>query len=359
MQWLDDPDVTDIMILGSRDIHARRRGSDFEPIPTSWQSDTDLFTTARTIGRQLSRKIDKKEPMLDSRLPDMSRVCVVVDPCYNRGACIIIRKFPEHHFTLEDLVGFGALDKAGMTILEAIMRLGRNILICGGTGSGKTTLLNSLCGFIPEGVVVVTVEDVREISISHRLWIPLETKRAFDKEDHDVTLHDLIRTSLRMNPRWIIVGEVRDKEASVLARAFNTGHCGLGTIHANSAYDSLLALENLIAQAENSGQARTAKEQVARAIQIVIHMEELPDHSRRLMEIAEVQGLDYARSANFPPYKLQTLYRYEFDHYDDDGKACGRFIVEHTPSWINRLRMIPGYQMPSFWHQQKEIQHHA
>ena len=162
-------------------------------------------------------------------------------------------------------------------------------------------------------------------------------------------MRDLVRTSLRLNPRWIVVGEVRGPEALDLVRAFNTGHCGAGTIHANSAYDAMLALEGLILQSGLDVPARAVKEMVSRAIHIVIHVGELSDHSRRLMEIAEVQGLDYDRSSTFPPYKLRTLYQFEFKSYDDDGKAHGKFIVKEKPSWLKELQMIPNYFVPNFW----------
>jgi pilus assembly protein CpaF len=185
-QWLSpiapflcDPNITDILIYGSDSVHVRERGKDFEHQKgVSWETDADLMSMAKTIGREMGRRLDEREPILDARLPDRSRVNIVTAPCYDRGACIVIRKFPEQHFTLADLERFGAIDSNGQKILEVIMKYGRNVLIAGGTGSGKTTLLNSLCGFIPKRKIVVTVEDAREISISCDLWVSFETKRA-------------------------------------------------------------------------------------------------------------------------------------------------------------------------------------
>ena len=330
--WLDDPEVSDILVYGSRNVYVRRRGTGFEGVRASWLSDADLMTAAKTVGRQMARRLDSREPILDARLPDKSRVSIIVDPCYNRGACIAIRKFPEQHFTWQDLLDFGTIDQTGIGILESLVCLGKNILISGGTGSGKTTLLNCLCSFIPAKDVVVTVEDAREISLSNELWVALETKHAVDTEDRDVTLRDLVRTSLRMNPRWIIVGEVRGPEALDLVRAFNTGHCGAGTIHANSGYDSLLALETLILQSGLDIPARGIKEMVSRAIHVVVQMDQLPDHSRRLVEIAEVEGLDYESSASFPCYKLRQLYQFE---PDENPSRAGRFTVCESPSWLS------------------------
>ncbi len=347
--WVDDPEVTDILVYGSRNVYVRWRGHRFERVEASWLSDADLMTAAKTIGRQMSRRLDAREPILDARLPDKSRVNIIVEPCYHRGACIVIRKFPEHHLGWQDLIGFGTVDCAGVEILEAIVRLGKNILISGGTGSGKTTILNCLCSFIPAADIVVTVEDAREIAISNEMWVPLETRHALDAEDREVSLRDLVRTSLRMNPRWIVVGEVRGPEALDLVRAFNTGHSGAGTIHANSTYDALLALEALILQSGLDVPARAVKEMVSRAIHVVVQMCQLPDQSRRVMEVAEVQGLDYERSAVFPPYKLQSLYGYEFSSYGSSGGCRGSFSVRESPSWLRELEWIPDYQAPDFW----------
>jgi len=346
-ELMDDQDVTDILVCGSKRVSVKRRGGKFEDFSAEWRSDADLMVLAESIAREMNRDLDEREPILDARLPDKSRVSIIRDPCYNRGALIVIRRFPEQRFTLNDLLNFGALDQSGLTILEIIMRYGRNVLIAGGTGSGKTTLLNSLCGFIPPHEVVVTVEDAREISVPCKLWQALESKRAEDKNDRDINLGELVRASLRINPTWIIVGEVRDEEAIELVRAFNTGHHGAGTIHANSAYDALEALEILSLPSRLPHLA--IKGLVSRTIHIVVHMGVLPDQSRRIMEIIEVEGLDYDRSAENPPYKTRTLYEFEFDHYDADGKAHGRFVVKEPPTWVNKLKLIPNFQMPDFW----------
>jgi Flp pilus assembly CpaF family ATPase len=236
-----------------------------------------------------------------------------------------------------------------VSIIEAVVRLGKNTLISGSTGSGKTTLLNCLCSFIRDSNIVVTVEDVREISLRNELWIALEAKHAMNADDREISLRELVRTSLRMNPHWLVVGEVRGAEALDLVRAFNTGHYGAGTIHANSAHDSLLALENLILQSGLDVPGRAVKEMVGRAIHVVIHVGELPDHSRKVLEIAEVQGLDYERSKDLPPYKLSSLYRFEFSRYDENRKAEGKFAIQNRPSWLDHFHMIPDCDLPDFW----------
>lgn len=353
---LSDPDVTDILVYGRKDVFYRKRGMPFERNATAqWESDEKLLVAADVIALYMDRSLDRRDPILDARLPDRSRVNIIIEPCYNRGACIVIRRFPEQHFTLDDLIRFGAIDPNGQKILEIIVRMGQNILISGSTGSGKTTLLNGLCGFIPSHDVVVTVEDVREISVPCELWVALETKHALDSDDTEINLRKLIYTSLRMNPKWIIVGEVRGAEAFELVRAFNTGHCGAGTIHANSAYDALDALELLVMHSDMEISARAVKGLVSRAIRVVAHMDVLPDHSRVLSEIIEVEGVAYDSSAGSHIYKTRTLYKYEFDHYNEADKAVGRFIVKEPPSWINKIKRIPNFQTPDFWQQKETV----
>ena len=348
--FLKDPDVTDISIYGKGNVNIRKRGTGFEPVNASWTTDENLMSAVKTIGEQMGRQISNRDPILDARLPDKSRVSIIVSPCYDPCACIVIRKFPEYQFSLEDLKRFGTIDDNGMTILETIVRMEKNILIAGGTGSGKTTILNSLCAFIPDTDVVVTIEDAREISISNRLCVPLESKRAIDDEDKEITLNDLVRASLRINPRWLVVGEVRGDEASDLIRAFTTGHAGMGTIHANSAEDALMALGSLLWESRRNITARAIKEMVSRAIHIVVYARMLPDYSRKLMEIIEVQGLDRSNpNDSDPPYKIRTLYKYEFEKYDANKKAVGRFCVEEPPSWIDQLKLLPDFRIPEFW----------
>ena len=352
--FMADPDVTDISILRRDHVEVRKRGTGFEPADASWETDEDLMSAAKSISEYMGRRLDKRNPIVDARLPDKSRVNMIVNPCYEYEACIVIRKFPDEQLSLDDLKHFGSIDETGITILETIVRMGKTIMISGGTGSGKTTILNSLCGFIPDTGFVVTIEDAREISISNRLKIPLESKRAMDEEDKEVTLKDLVRTSLRLNPRWVIVGEVRGAEAADLVRAFNTGHAGMGTIHANSAEDALFALESRYLEAGLNITDRAIRGMIARAVNIVVYSEMLPDYSRKLMEIIEVEGLDRSNPNDlYPSYKIRTLYKYEFSHYDEYTKAVGQFHVVEPPSWINKLKMLPNFKMPEFWQEQK------
>ena len=248
----------------------------------------------------MARRLDSREPILDARLPDKCRVNIILDPCYNRGACIAIRKFPENHFTWEQLMSFGSIDQIGVAILEMVFRLGKNILISGGAGTGKTTMLNALASFIPAGDIVVTVEDAREIALSNELWVALETKRALDGEDRDVTLRDLVRTSLRMNPRWIIVGEVRGPKRSIWCALSTPGTAAQAPSTPIPLTTPCLPLRPHPAVRPGRARPRGQGDGIPRH-SVVLQMHELPDHSRRLIEIAEIQGLDYdTRSSSRP-----------------------------------------------------------
>jgi len=345
---LEDPAVTDIYVYGSEQVFVKRQGHKIRATGCRWRTPADLMLAAESIAEVINRRLDANHPILDSRLPDGSRVNIVIPPCYPAGACVTIRIFPQEKYQIEDLVRFGTIDPAGEEILRAMVGLGRNILVSGGTGSGKTTLVNVLCGFIREGEIAVTIEDSREISLRRALWAPLESKHALHDDDRAVTLQDLVRNSLRMNPKWVIVGEVRGAEALDLIPAFNTGHSGMSTVHANSAYDALMALENLILQAGLDISARAVKELVSRAIQAVVQVSQFPDESRKVLEIVEVRGLDYDKSPAFPPYLIRPLYRFRFEGYDGEGRVRGRFETGEAPDFLEELR-IRGLDVPAAW----------
>jgi len=349
-QYLDDSRVTDIHIYKSDDVWVKRQGEKIRKVDSTWHSDADLMIAAEAMAEHINRRLDKDHPILDSRLPDGSRVNIIIPPCYSAGgACISIRMFPKERFGVNDLVRFRTIDQNGVDILSSIVLLGKNVLISGSTGSGKTTLLNVLCSFIPETDIVVTVEDSREINISNPLWAPLESKHALHTDDRAVTLQDLVRNSLRMNPKWVIVGEVRGAESLDLIRAFNTGHSGLSTIHANTCYDALLALENLALQSGLDISARAVKEMVSRAISIMIQVSQFPDETRKIVDISEVLGLDYEASSVFPPYKIVPLYRFNMTGYEKD-RVIGSFEVVNIPSFLTETMMFhEKLNLPNQW----------
>lgn len=346
---LNDEEVTDIMIYGPHAVWVRKTGKPLEKTTCEWSTAEELLTAAKAMGRVLKRRLNHENPILDTRLPDGSRVNAIIEPCYFNGACISIRLFPKKRLGIEDLLASGSINKIGVDVLSAVVRLGKNILISGGTGSGKTTLLNILAGLIEDNQIIVTVEDSRELNIGKSLWVPLESKKALNNEDQAVELKDLVKNALRMNPKWLVVGEVRGPEALDLVRAFNTGHAGLGTLHANSCYDALLALENLILQSGVDVSSRAVKEQVARAIHIVVQVTQFPDESRKIMEVAEVTGLNYDVSPAFPPYKIRTLYRFQFEGYSAKGKVQGKFITPDKPDFLKELEILRNYEIPECW----------
>jgi pilus assembly protein CpaF len=350
----EDEKITDIFIYGPEKVFVKKSGVAGQQMAKNkkgekikWASKEDLEIATSQIARFMKRKLDKTNPILDARLPDGSRVNIVRDPVFAAGACISIRIFPKQRLNAEKLLHYQSIDKQGLDILKSLVKLGKNILISGGTGTGKTTLLNILCGFISKRDIIVTVEDSREISLEHPFWAALESKHKLHDTDKAVELKDLVINALRMFPKWIILGEVRGIEALHMVRAFNTGHAGMGTIHANSGYDALLALENLILQA---GEMRVdaVRQMVCRAIDIVVQIVRFPDDSRKIVEISEVTGLDHSVTTMLPTYNLNTLYSYKLSGYFNN-KISGTFLTGGKPTFLNDFKYIPNKEIPSSW----------
>lgn len=305
-ELLDDEEITDIYIYGPENISFIRRGCPREMTEIKWTSEKDLWTAIRQLGRYLKRKIDEKNPIMDTRLPDGSRVNVVVNPCFSRGACITIRRFPKMKISADDLVKYGSIEPDGIEILKKLVNQGKNIMISGGTGTGKTTLLNILASYIPENDSIVTIEDAMEIQLNNKYWAAMEKKEAVNEDDNEVSIRDLLKNALRMNPRWVIVGEVRGEEVIDLIRGFNTGHAGISTVHANSCQDALFALEVLMLSHSNQ-RIEAIRSMLARVVHVVVQLHQSQNYKRRVTEIAQVDGIEY--NAGLPEIKLNTLYK--------------------------------------------------
>lgn len=337
---LEEESVTEIEVNGFNHIRAkghRWRGHRvMEGI--RWPCRESLITACTRISEVTGRIVNDKRPLYDGRLPDGSRINIVVAPSCELVS-ITIRKFPAETMSLEKLLGYGALNPEVIEILHSLILARKNILVSGGTNSGKTSLLNALSRLIPEEERIVTVEDSRELQIKQANWVALETVQAFKEGMVDVPIRALVKNTLRMTPDRIVVGECRGDEALDLLRAFSTGHSGgLSTVHANSAADALDQIQ-LLAQFGVSGgvSGATVAQLVARAIDIVVQVKQYEeDDSRKVAEIIEVErpyGVRIQDGA--AQYLVRSLVRYEVtgvERNGEDARILGRWVHPEPPS---------------------------
>ncbi|MFD2210434.1 CpaF family protein [Virgibacillus halophilus] len=289
---LDDPSVTEIMINNYDEIYIERNGQVFQT-ETKFENQQKLEDTIQAIVSKVNRVVNESSPIVDARLEDGSRVNVVLPPIALKGPAMTIRKFPENPLTIDDLIRFGALDEEVGEFLRQLVEAKYNIFIGGGTGSGKTTFLNVLSNFIPKDERIITIEDSAELQIRHvPNLVGLETRNANTEGKGEITIRDLIRASLRMRPNRVIVGEVRGAEALDMLQAMNTGHDGsLSTGHANSVFDMLSRLETMVLGAAEMP-IEVIRKQISSAIDIMVHLSRFRDHSRKVVEVSEVLGVE-------------------------------------------------------------------
>lgn len=314
---IDDPSVTEIMINGADDIFIERDGRT-EKLNDKFESSQKLEDVIQSIVSKVNRTVNEASPVVDARLSNGSRVNVVLPPIALNGPIMTIRKFPESPMTIEKLISYGSITEDTAKVLETMVRAKYNIFICGGTGSGKTTFLNALSNFIPKDERIITIEDSAELQIvGINNIVKLETRNANTEGKGEITIRDLIKASLRMRPERIIVGEVRGAEALDMLQAMNTGHDGsLSTGHANSSRDMLSRLETMVL----SGAIiplEAIRQQIASAIDIMIHLGRIRDKSRKVLEISEIVGY---RDGNI---QLNTLYEFIEQGETKDGKVIG------------------------------------
>ena len=291
-QFLEDPDITEVMVNSTDEIYVERTGV-IEATGRRFQSHEHLRRVIDRIVSEVGRRIDESSPMVDARLPDGSRVNAIVPPLSVDGAMLTIRKFSVVPFKTEDLIGFRTLSPRLASFLDSCVRGRASVLVSGGTGSGKTTLLNVLSGFVPDGERLITIEDAVELRLRQRHVIRLESRPPNIEGKGEVTIRDLVRNALRMRPDRIIVGEVRGAEALDMLQAMNTGHEGsLTTLHANSPRDALARLETMILMAGMELPLHAIREQIASAIDVIVHVTRLSDGSRRVTEVSEVSGME-------------------------------------------------------------------
>jgi pilus assembly protein CpaF len=285
---LGDSSVDEVMVNGTGAVWVERRGR-LEPTPATFGSEDELMHAIERILAPLGRRVDEAAPLCDARLPDGSRVNVVIPPLTLTGPCLTIRKFRREGFGLDDLVANGTLPRALADLLARCVAARASILVSGGTGSGKTTTLNALSGAIPDGERIVTIEDAAELRLRQRHVVRLEARPPNLEGRGEVTIRQLVRNALRMRPDRIVVGEVRGPEALDMLQALNTGHEGsLTTVHANSPVDALRRVETLALMAGLGLPHAAVREQVASALDVVVHQSRGRDGARRVEFVAEV-----------------------------------------------------------------------
>lgn len=321
-----DDDITEVMINGPEDIFIEKKGC-LQKLDQSFESESRLEDIVQKIVGLAGREVNQANPIVDTRLPDGSRVNVVLPPIARNGATVTIRKFSKTPMTIEQLIKFGSITQDIANVLEKLIRAKYNIFICGGTGSGKTTFLNALSNYIPKEERVITIEDSVELQIvGIDNLVSLETRNANASGAGQITIRDLIKSSLRMRPERIVVGEVRGAEALDMLQAMNTGHDGsLSTGHANSTKDMLSRLETMVLQGAEGLPLEAVRQQIASAIDIIIHLSRLRDHSRKTMEITEVIGYENGEII------LNPLYRFEEDENSTLEKVSGTLKRTENP----------------------------
>lgn len=327
-ELVDDKEVTEIMVNGANQVFVERSGN-VELWARTFDSQEQLEDTIQQIVSRVNRTVNVSRPIADARLPDGSRVHVVLPPIALDGPAVTIRKFPKP-ITMEKLLKLGSITEEAAHFLKSIVESGYNIFVCGGTNSGKSTFLNALSAYIPKDERIVTIEDSAELKITQiKNLVRLETRGANGEGDGEITIGDLIKASLRMNPDRIIVGEVRGKEALDMISAMNTGHDGsLSTGHGNSPKDMLSRLETMVLMGADIPLA-AVRSQVAAAIDILIHLGRLRDRSRRVLSIVEVAGYEDGE------IRLNPLYRFEEDYENRDSSKAVRGSLKRVGAMEN------------------------
>jgi pilus assembly protein CpaF len=328
---LRDPTVTEIMVNTFDEIFIERGGR-INPTSLRFASERHLREIIDRIVSQVGRRVDESSPMVDARLADGSRVNAVVRPIAVNGTALTIRKFAKEPYTVRDLISMGTLTPASADFLRDAVVGRRNILISGGTGSGKTTTMNVLSSFIPHDERIITIEDAAELQLEQPHVVRLESRPPNIEGVGEISIRDLVRNSLRMRPDRIIVGEVRDAAALDMLQAMNTGHDGsLSTVHANSPRDALSRIETMVMMAGLDLPVSVIRDQIASAIDLVIHEARLRDGSRHIMEISEIVGVEGSIIS------MQTIFAFEHDHHPGPmphGRLLATGIV---PSCIEDL----------------------
>jgi len=331
--YLRDNDVTEVMVNGPSVIYVERNGH-LERVNGAFTDDAHLRRTIDKVVARVGRRVDESSPMVDARLPDGSRVNAVVPPLAVDGSVLTIRKFAADPYTVEDLVSFGTFPPHVAQFLRDCVASRLSILVSGGTGAGKTTTLNVLSSFIPEDERIVTIEDAAELQLDQEHVVRLESRPSNVEGKGEVSIRDLVRNSLRMRPDRIVVGEVRDAAALDMLQAMNTGHDGsICTVHSNGPRDALSRIETMVLMAGVELPVRAIREQVASALDIVVHQTRMRDGRRRITHVSEVIGMEG------DIITMQDLFTFDSQAgVDASGVAHGELTATGlVPKFIDKL----------------------
>ena len=316
---LQDPDIADILVNGPNQVYIEKHGK-LERTEVAFKDDDHLMSVIERIVSKVGRRVDESSPLVDARLPDGSRVNVIIPPLSLDGPAVSIRRFGISPLKMENLIEYQSLTEEMARTFGAMIKARLNILVSGGTGAGKTTLLNILSASIPDTERIVTIEDSAELILQQEHVVRLETRPPNIEGKGTVTQRDLVRNALRMRPDRIIVGEVRGGEALDMLQAMNTGHDGsISTIHANSPRDALARLETMVLMAGYDLPARAIREQMSSALNVMIQVARLSDGTRKIVKVSEVTGMEG------DVLVMQDIFVYEKQGLTDEGKVKGQF----------------------------------
>src|SRR6267154_4547847 len=336
-----DDEITDILVNGPSQVYVERGGKLYLT-DVSFQDDQHLMLIIDRIVSQVGRRVDEASPMVDARLPDGSRINAIIPPLALDGPALSIRRFGKHRFDIGALVEKEALTWDLVEFLLAVVRARLNVIVCGGTGSGKTTMLNCLSAFVPEDERIVTIEDSAELSLQQPHVVRLETRPSNLEGRGEVTQRDLVKNCLRMRPDRIVVGEVRGAEVFDMRQAMSTGHDGsIATIHANSPRECLGRLEMMMLLSGVSIPQRAMRQQIASAVNIIVHVSRLSDGSRKVMKISEISGMEGEM------IMMQDLFEFVRTETTTAGKITGSYQSTGIRSSYTQRLEIAGYKTES------------
>ena len=338
---LHDDTVTEVLVNGPDHVFIERSGK-LEETDIKFRDNDDVLRIVERIVAPLGRRVDESSPMVDARLPDGSRVNVIIPPISLVGPAISIRKFPKHALTPDELIKKGAFTPGIAEFLKACVTARLNVVVSGGTGTGKTTVLNALSSYIPDGDRIVTIEDAAELRLQQRHVVRLEARPANVEGKGHISIRHLVINALRMRPDRIVVGEVRGGEALDMLQAMNTGHDGsLTTVHSNNARDTLRRVETMVLMAGMDLPLRAIREQIASAFDLIVHLLRLADGTRKIVQISEVQGMEGDTIV------MQDIFQF-VQTTVENGKVQGYFTPTGVrPKFYEKLESAGLYIQPS------------